>query len=136
MASASLTLATADINALAAKLSQVQHRRPLMLKIGRALKTNTQQNFRASRAPDGTPWLPLKYRTGKPLLDTGRLRSSITFDATNDQVRIGTNVKYARAHNQGIPGKLPQRQFLGLAQPQVDLINSIADAWLEGILNG
>ena len=39
-------------------------------------------------------------------------------------------------HNDGVPGKLPRRQFLGIAQPQVQLINRVADKWLKEVLDG
>ena len=62
-------------------------------------------------------------------------------EATDTQATIGTNVVYAAAHNFGMPGrgaapKLPQRQFIGIAQPQVRLINRIADQWLKEVLDG
>ena len=107
-----------------------------MQRIGRALHADTMMRFRRGVSPDGTPWLPLKTRQGQPLRDTGRLQRSITWDSTDDQAVIGTNVVYARAHNDGVPGKLPRRQFLGIAQPQVVMINRIADQWLKEVLDG
>jgi phage virion morphogenesis protein len=133
---ASITLHQQDLNALLNVTTRLQQHRKLMHRIGRAVHSDTLLRFRAAKAPDGTPWLPLKTRQGKPLRDTGRLQRSITWEATDTQATIGTNVVYARAHNQGISGKLPQRQFIGIAQPQVALINRIADQWLKEVLNG
>jgi phage virion morphogenesis protein len=133
---ASITLHQQDLNELLNVTTRLQQHRKLMHRIGRAVHGDTLLRFRAAKAPDGTPWLPLKTRRGQALRDTGRLQRSITWEATDTQATIGTNVVYARAHNQGIPGKLPQRQFIGIAQPQVALINRIADQWLKEVLDG
>ena len=116
-------------------------RRRLMDRIGRAIHSDVMLGFRSGRAPDGTPWLPLqrprKRGPGQPLRDTGRLQRSITWRASSTQAVIGTNVAYARAHNFGVPARnLPARPLLGVAEPQVALINRIADQWLQGVLDG
>lgn len=49
----------------------------------------------------------------KILQDTGLLRSSITARATNNSVRIGTNVRYAAVHQLGSKARhIPARPFL------------------------
>src|SRR5438445_7278352 len=65
--------------------------------------TLAQLGFRESRDPYGKPWAPLKLRVGgKPLLDRGRLRSSITkSDVTASGFRLGSNLIYARVHQYG-----------------------------------
>jgi phage virion morphogenesis protein len=138
---ASITLHQQDLNELLNVTTRLQQHRKLMHRIGRAVHSDTLLRFRAAKAPDGTPWLPLKTRRGQPLRDTGRLQRSITWEATDTQATIGTNVAYGAAHNFGVPGrgaapKLPQRQFIGIAQPQVALINRIADQWLKEVLDG
>jgi phage gpG-like protein len=57
--------------------------------------------FRGSHAPDGAGWKPLARRSGKPLMDTGRLRASFAIEATADGFRIGTAVAYAGYHQFG-----------------------------------
>ena len=133
---ASITLHTQDLHELLDVTTRLGQQRKLMQRIGRAVHADTMMRFRAGKAPDGTPWLPLKTRQGEPLRDTGRLQRSITWAATEQQATIGTNVIYARAHNDGIPGRLPRRQFIGIAQPQVALINRIADQWIAEVLDG
>lgn len=65
--------------------------------------TQAQLSFRESRDPYGTAWAPLKHREGKPLLLTGRLRSSIAVQMSGPTAfRIGTNVHYALFHQQGV----------------------------------
>ena len=131
-----ITLYQQDLQQLLDVTTRLQQQRTLMQRIGRAVHADTLLRFRSGKAPDGTPWAPLKTRQGQPLRDTGRLQRSITVATTETAAVIGTNVVYARAHNQGIPGKLPRRQFLGIAQPQVELINRIADQWIEEVLDG
>jgi phage virion morphogenesis protein len=133
---ASITLLQQDLDAVINATINLHKQSGLMKRIGRALHSDAMLNFRNSRAPDGAPWLPLKHRQGQPLRDTGRLQRSITWKSNHDTAVIGTNVIYARAHNHGIPGKLPQRQFLGISSKQVNLVNGIADQWLQGILDG
>jgi len=74
---------------------------PAMKGIGRALKTRVQLCFKISRDPYGAKWAGLKSRDGKPLVDKGRLRGSVTYRAGRDSVTVGTNVKYARTHQFG-----------------------------------
>ena len=131
-----ITLHQQDLNNLLDVTTRLQQQRTLMQRIGRAVHADTMLRFKAGKAPDGTPWRPLTHRQGQPLRDTGRLQRSITVATTETAAVIGTNVVYARAHNFGIPGKLPRRQFLGIAQPQVELINRIADQWIKEVLDG
>ena len=70
---------------------------PAMRAIGAALLASTQMRFRTQTGPDGAPWPPSKraQEGGQTLQQTGRLRNSLTFEATSDQVEVGTNVVYA-----------------------------------------
>lgn len=91
---------------------------PLMQDLGRAAKTQVQLGFRSGTAPDGTRWAPLKFRSGQPLRDTGRLRNSIDYRASRDEVIVGTNVCYAIVHQFGAtiranPRKRGRRSLCG-----------------------
>src|SRR5574341_1107956 len=76
---------------------------PVLEVYAQDLKTLVDDSFDQSRAPDGNAWAPLAPSTiarrrrgsSKPLVDTGRLRNSITAVALNDTLRVGTNVIYA-----------------------------------------
>ena len=59
-------------------------------------------NFRSS-SWEGKPW-EQSSEDGTPLIHTGALRRSFNQDSTPHQVRIYTNVKYARVHNEGFSG--------------------------------
>ena len=102
------------------------------------------EHFRKSEAPAGR-WKPLKgnarfrivrkdaksyiktERNPKPLQDTGRLRNSITFKTGKDYAAVGTNVKYAAAHQFGRPSRtiMPVRKkFLRFAVGSKNMIFS------------
>ena len=74
--------------------------RPVMNAIGEIIVASVRRNFRESRAPDGTPWKPVK-RKGRPLVDSGRLRNSVGYLAGHDRVEVGTGVVYASFHQFG-----------------------------------
>lgn len=81
--------------------------------IGRTIKTRVELGFKTSTSPHGIPWAPLKSRKGKPLIDTGRLKNSITWQIGSDQnskyVDVGTNVKYGAIHQFGLTRNVPAR---------------------------
>ena len=79
--------------------------------------------FRGSRDPYGKSWKGLatargrnakKGDTGKPLVDTGRLRASFTYsDVSSRGFRIGSNVEYAPVHQHGSKKKnIPARNMV------------------------
>ena len=105
MANDGIIQVTIDDGAFNAALLQfaqrVRNPQQLMARIGGFVREKMVLCFRDSQDPYGNMWLPLKYRRGKPLLDTGRLRNSISYRADANSVEIGTNVKYAAIQNFG-----------------------------------
>ena len=98
---------TRDLNsALELLESKLANRRSLMADLARILNNAVDDNFAAGGRPS---WAPLKYPRrrggGKPLQDTGRLRSSMVSQSDNNQAVVGTNVQYAAIHHYG--GKTP-----------------------------
>ncbi len=94
---------------------------PVMDSIGRRLMTSTDMRFKTGVDPDGEPWPKSRAardrglegsvsRRGLTLVDTGRLRQSITRRASEDEVVVGTNVAYAAIHQFG--GKTPPRRIV------------------------
>lgn len=81
--------------------------RPLMRDIGSQLETSTEDNFKGSHDPNGVPW-PKSQRVhksgGKTLVDSAILKNSISSLAGPASVEIGSNIVYARRHNQGFSG--------------------------------
>lgn len=103
----------------------------LMRRLSETMHTAVMMNFRQSGRPK---WLGLKYRSGKPLIDTGHLRNSFSTLADNDTARVGTNVVYAAIHNfGGMAGRnrkvnIPQREFLSLTQTDTqNMIDEVQD---------
>jgi len=84
---------------------------PQTAVIAADVSTFIDDSFAGSRAPDGSAFAPLKSRVGTPLVDTGRLRSSISARATRSGLMFGTNVTYGRPHQTGTR-RMPQRAFL------------------------
>jgi phage virion morphogenesis protein len=98
----------------------------------------------------GKPTAKFNRALGGPmqaLLDTGRLRNSITYLAGADFVEVGTNVVYASTHQFGakqgafgrtrrggpIPwGDIPARPFLGLsAEDEADILRLLGNHLVE-----
>jgi phage virion morphogenesis protein len=81
--------------------------RPLMHAIGVGLVGSTHQRFITQTDPDGQAWQTLNpdyaetKRNSRILTESGRLRDSINSRPSNDEVRVGTNVIYARVHQDG-----------------------------------
>ncbi len=85
---------------LAALAGRVQGR-DMLESVGVTLTENVRMTFVAGTSPYGVKWLPLKFRRGDPLRDTGRLMNSITHRVAADGVEVGTNVPYAGVHQFG-----------------------------------
>ena len=120
----------------------LEERRALMDSIGAAIEGSTIRRFDQQKGPDGAPWKPsirARQQGGKTLIDRGRLRQSITHQASATQAQIGTNLIYAAIQQFGgtirakaggalkfrLPGigwrqvasvTLPARPFLGISE--------------------
>jgi len=64
-----------------------------------------------AKRKEGSSWSKRKERPGRAILvDRGRLRRSIrVVSVSAERVVIGTDVPYARAHNEGFEGKITQQ---------------------------
>lgn len=118
---------------------------PAMKEIGQIIRSSVIKNFMVGGRPD--KWKPNAFATimgsigrkkdftkkgrvraassrrlsgGKVLIDTGRLRNSITSKAFKDRVEVGTNVIYAAIHQfggtagRGLKVDIPARPFLAI----------------------
>jgi phage virion morphogenesis protein len=125
--------------------SKTKDKTPAMKSIGQYMIRRTQERFSAEHDPEGNPWTPLSAMTysrsfkgkrftrkglskkfttyilnRKILTKTHQLRHSITDEATNESVTIGTNKIYAAIHQfggmagRGKKTKIPARQYLGI----------------------
>ena len=97
---------------LGAMIKQLEHREPLMREMAAAMADAVEENFAQQGRPAWMGWSPNYARQrqgGKILQKSGRLASSITSFSTNDEATVGTNVKYARIHQEGGEIKIAAR---------------------------
>lgn len=112
--------------------------------VGEHLVSATRRRFKEGRDPEGRAWPKLKKRKGKkgkaakPLLLSGRLRSSITAKADQSGVAVGTNVVYAARHNFGFEQNgvvwTPKRQFLGISPDDESAIVEIVEDFVADVV--
>lgn len=140
-----------------------QDLRPILQAIGARLVANTLARFEQGRDPFGLPWKTSRRaerQHGQTLIDSGRLRTSITFRLPSPtSLEVGTNVKYAATHQFGatirartkkglrfkIPGvgwrtarevTIPPRPFLGFGPDDFDDVSDILARHLRAALDG
>jgi len=106
---------------------------PVFDEIGSTLASSTQGRMKRGVQPDGSPQKPVQ-RGGTPLVDTGRLRGSITHEPSSDQVAVGTNVIYAAIHQfggqagRGHAVQIDARPYLGISgEDELDINDIVAD---------
>jgi hypothetical protein len=121
---------------------------PLVAEIGALLLKRTRERFARELTPDYTPWAALKPATlrrkaaegfgdEQKLVRRGKLRDSIqviaggvgsTFFNTGAGIRIGIAdpevADYARRLNNGTPGRMTARRFLGIGALDVRSVDS------------
>jgi phage virion morphogenesis protein len=136
---------------------KADHPRGFYDRIGLSLVNSASRRFELGAGPDGSPWPPsirALAEGGQTLVDTARLVGSITHEATDTGVAVGTNVIYAAIHQLGgtirpksgnalvfnLGGRtifarqvtIPARPFLGLDRDDEIEIEAIAGEWLLG----
>lgn len=95
--------------------------KPVLDEIGGMLVASTLDRFERGQAPDGSDWQKsarAEAENGQTLVDTGRLRGSITHRASGDAVEVGTNVVYAAIHQFG--GRIEAKNKKALSFPVGD----------------
>ncbi len=152
-----LTGAEDALGVLGDAIARTDRPRKLFDLVGAYLVTSTQKRFEEGRSPEGQVW-PQSVRAlltgGKTLIDSGRLLQSLTHNATDQGVEVGTNVIYAAVHQLGATIKpvtaktlsfvigdrrvfakqvtIPARPFLGISNEDEPEIIKIAGNWLLG----
>ena len=142
---------------LADAVDRTEDKRGLFDAMGASLVLSTQQRFEREEDPEGNPWpdsLRKLVEGGRTLTMTARLASSITHEATERSVAVGTNLIYAAIHQTGgtiraksskglrfrSPGNggwvtkqevtMPRRAFLGLDRDDEAEIRALSADWL------
>ncbi|GBC62490.1 phage virion morphogenesis protein [Desulfonema ishimotonii] len=99
MSGATLTINEREVAELLGRVAgRLSDLTPVMTEIGEILVADSADNFEAGRGPDGSRWETsqrVKISGGQVLLNTGRLRNSISYEAGKRRVSVGTSVKYA-----------------------------------------
>lgn len=140
------------IDALKKKLQKIANPEKALKQIGISLVASTKLRFNRGEDPQGQKWEPrseatisiLKSKnrlTNKTLVVTADLQKSISYIATKNNVKIGTNVEYAEINNRGgrttFNGReveIPKRQFLGISRSDQRQIERILDRHMRGKL--
>ena len=76
---------------------------PVRRDFGERMLRSIQKNFSAGGRPEA--WAPSQRvlkRGGKTLINSGRLKNSITYRLEGQDLVVGTNVVYAAAHQFGV----------------------------------
>jgi phage virion morphogenesis protein len=147
--------------AISLALARIEQPRDLYDSLGAALVASTDLRFENTEAPDKTQW-PKSIRVllegGKTLTDTGYFRRTITHEASDTGVAVGTDHIAAAIHQFGgtirakngkglafsIGGEnvvvpsvyIPARPFLGLSDDDEAEIIALAGDWLLAPLGG
>lgn len=142
--------------------------RPIYQAIGEILAESTKQRFTDSTGPDGQRWAPNAPATilarlaevsgaytkagrlskkgaaavmsKKPLVDTGILQDTISWQAGDDHVEVGTN-RFAGEWDGGAAvhhfgskdGSIPARPFLGVSDEDGAAILEILDEFIQSL---
>lgn len=127
-------------------------------EIGEALVSSTQKRFEDEKSPDGKSWeksIRAKEESGQTLTDSSRLKTSITYKAKPEGVAVGTNVRYASVHQEGMTikakgkflkfavgkgfaqvkqVKIPARPFIGISSDDQTEIKAIVTQHIKEAL--
>ena len=107
--------------------------KPVFQDLGETLLNSTRTRFQSQTAPDGKRWkdLSLAYAARKPrhkdkvLTLWGHLRGTLNYQASADELLVGTPLIYGATHQFG-RGAIPARPFLGLsAEDCSDLLDAL-----------
>ena len=85
-------------------IGSIKDARPAFQSLGRFVKNRALLGFKGGVNPYGKPWDSISHRDGQPLRDTGILSRSLHYEATVDELEVGTNINYARVHQDGFSG--------------------------------
>jgi phage virion morphogenesis protein len=92
---------------LAALIRAGEDLAPFMDALGLELEVNTLDRFDREADPQGKAWTPSARASaegGKTLTDSARLKASIGYRASANELMVGTNVVYGATHQFGFSG--------------------------------
>jgi phage virion morphogenesis protein len=168
MAGASIKITVRDAPLIAAfkRVAAPDLRRAILKNIGIALVKSTRRRFATETDPQGRPWARLnpeyaKGKRGSKILQEqgmrGGLLGSITYEASETRVVVGTNKIYAAAQHFGatifprtadalvfrLNGRLvraqkvtiPARPYLGISESDRSTIAQVVEDHISGAWN-
>jgi phage gpG-like protein len=121
-----------EVLALFTRIGNPEYHR-LLSTLGLTLEEQTINHFAEQAGPEG-PWPPTR-RGGTALVDTGRLRGSITHAVFPDEVRVGTNVHYGKYHQMGT-SRIPRRMFLGPSEKDKSELQNVIESFIARTIAG
>lgn len=125
------------VNRALAKISSPD-RGDALERIGALVESQTKKRIAdGKKSPDGKPWKSWSTgyaktrRAGQSLLHaTGHLLQSIQYEANDEIVLVGSNLKYARTHQVGDQTRgIPARPYIGVSAEDGREIVSVLDRW-------
>jgi phage virion morphogenesis protein len=146
---------TGDLEKFAGRLERLGKpgvKQQLNTQIAQALENSTLERFKTGTDPDGGAWKPSgrvqaenakrrkSGKSGKTLVDTGRLRNSIHSASSDDAAEVGTDVVYARIHQLGGDAgrnhatKLAARPYLGMSADDERVVRAVVEGFVEEML--
>ena len=117
--------------------------------VGGLVVSQTQRRLAEDKSsPDGDAWAAWSpgyaetRKKGSKLLEaSGALITSMAWDVTSDELRVGTNLVYAALHQFGGtddmapgPAAVPARPFLGVSPDDAADIEDAMGDWLSTVL--
>ena len=107
----------------------VENPAPILSEIGDVLRKSTVSRFYSQTSPTGRRWKPSKAAKRKrrlTLVRTGDLRDSIRVAMSAGRVEVGTDIWYARIHQQGGPIDAQYKRKSGrTATPRLPRLGSL-----------
>lgn len=131
-----------DIERLQSRIERLGkfNRTDLLNAIGAEVESQTRRRLSTEKtSPDGEAWQELTddYAAKKSAVSSGGLLEfkadlieSTQYLLMSDAVIVGSNKPYARRHNLG-DEHMPQRQFLGLSNDNINDLSNLLDDFLD-----
>jgi phage gpG-like protein len=132
MAGAGITLTAESVgweelrSAIARARDLTMRPRQMMAEMGQKGVQQTKRRFQTGTAPDGSPWAPklplfvqLEGGHSKPLMDSGKLMTTITHQEPDDSTtQYGSALPYAARMHWGGKGSRPAPFFVQVTKGQ------------------
>jgi phage virion morphogenesis protein len=129
------------------QLADAARARPALVDFGEYLLGSHESRFQIGVSPEGDPWAPLNnaYRARKLkkkghdriLIYDGFLKDTLTYDATDAELRFGSNRIYAATHQFGDPARhIPARPFLGFSAADLAELEDILAEHVARLVGG